>query len=136
MHVGDKTFRDFTVKLKVDLDQIKMQSYRSVYGYLSQFVKNDFLRQCFTFHPLLIGGNPFDAPSIYAMIHYLEREWGIHYVLGGTGALVAAMGQLFDEIGGKIQLNAEVDEILIENKRATGIRLKDGTIHRADNIVV
>src|SRR5688572_19929764 len=137
MHVGDKTFRDFTVKLKVDLDQIKMQSYRSVYGYLSQFVKNDFLRQCFTFHPLLIGGNPFDSPSIYAMIHYLEREWGIHYAIGGTGAIVAAMARLFAELGGTLHLNADVSEITVDGtrRRVTGIRLADGTLRAADYIV-
>src|SRR5690606_16004717 len=133
----DKPFLHFTDMLKVAPDLIKMQSYRSVYGYLSQFVKDDFLRQCFTFHPLLIGGNPFDAPSIYAMIHYLEREWGIHYVMGGTGALVQAMGKLFAELGGKVRLNTDVAEILVDNhdRRVTGIRLADGTVHTADHIV-
>ena len=106
VELADKPFLHFTDMLKVAPDLIKMQSYRSVYGYLSQFVKDDFLRRCFTFHPLLIGGNPFDAPSIYAMIHYLEREWGIRYAMGGTGAIVAAMGRLFAELGGRVHLNA------------------------------
>ncbi|HLU09443.1 MAG TPA: phytoene desaturase [Oceanobacillus sp.] len=137
VELADKPFLHFTDMLKVAPDLIKMQSYRSVYGYLSQFVKDDFLRQCFTFHPLLIGGNPFDAPSIYAMIHYLEREWGIHYVMGGTGALVQAMGKLFAELGGKVRLNTDVAEILVDNhdRRVTGIRLADGTVHTADHIV-
>ncbi len=137
VELADKPFLHFTDMLKVAPDLIKMQSYRSVYGYLSQFVKDDFLRQCFTFHPLLIGGNPFDAPSIYAMIHYLEREWGIHYAMGGTGAIVAAMGKLFAELGGKLHLNADVAEILVDDgdRRVTGIRLADGTVHRADQIV-
>ncbi|MEO8395328.1 MAG: phytoene desaturase family protein, partial [Chloroflexota bacterium] len=91
IELADQPFLHFTDMLKVAPDLIKMQSYRSVYGYASQFIKDDFLRQVFSFHPLLIGGNPFDAPSIYAMIHYLEREWGIHYAMGGTGALVAAL---------------------------------------------
>jgi len=78
VELADKPFLHFTDMLKVAPDLIKMQSYNSVYRYISQFVKNDFLRQVFSFHPLLIGGNPFDAPSIYAMIHYLERQWGIH----------------------------------------------------------
>ena len=69
------------------------------------------------------------------MIHYLEREWGIHYAIGGTGAIVNGMVKLFEELGGRIHLSTEVDEILIENKRATGVRLKDGTIHQADNVV-
>src|SRR5690606_29393899 len=81
------------------------------------------------------GGNPFDAPSIYAMIHYLERQWGIHYAIGGTGAIVAAMGRLFEELGGKIHLNAEVEEILVDGRRVKGIRLGDGTTVPADQIV-
>ena len=93
------------------------------------------MRQCFSFHPLLIGGNPFDAPSIYAMIHYLERKWGVHYAMGGTGAIVAAMGVLFAELGGKVHLNAEVAEILVEKRRVTGIRLADGTIRKADSVI-
>src|SRR5690606_4248871 len=107
----------------------------SVYRYVSQFIKDDFLRQCFSFHPLLIGGNPFDAPSIYTMIHYLEREWGIHYAIGGTGAIIAAMGRLFVELGGKIHLNAEVNEIVVEGRRVAGVRLNNGTLHRAERIV-
>ncbi len=137
VELADKPFLHFTDMLKVAPDLIKMQSYLSVYSYAAQFVKNEFLRRCFSFHPLLIGGNPFDAPSIYAMIHYLEREWGIHWIKGGTGALVAALGKVFEEIGGKIHLNAEVDEILVDeaSRRVTGIRLKDGATHHADKIV-
>ncbi len=138
VELADKPFLNFTDMLKVAPDLIKMQSYRSVYGYVSQFVKDEFLRQCFTFHPLLIGGNPFDAPSIYAMIHYLEREWGVHYAIGGTGAIVAAMGKLFTELGGRIHLNADVAEILIDKskqRRVTGIRLADGAVHSADAVV-
>ncbi|MGB7342307.1 MAG: phytoene desaturase [Phototrophicaceae bacterium] len=135
VQLADQPFLNFTDMLKVAPDLIRLQSYKSVYAYASQFIENDFLRRCFSFHPLLIGGNPFDSPSIYAMIHYLEREWGIHYALGGTGAIVNAMGQLFEDIGGTIHVNSEVDEILIDNKRATGVRLKDGTIHKADNVV-
>ncbi|MBN8638700.1 MAG: phytoene desaturase [Anaerolineae bacterium] len=137
VELADKPFLHFGDMLKVAPDLIKMQSYMSVYSYAAQFVKDEFLRRCFSFHPLLIGGNPFDAPSIYAMIHYLEREWGIHWVKGGTGALVAALGKVFEELGGKLHLNADVDEILIDDaaRRATGIRLKNGTIYTADHIV-
>jgi phytoene desaturase len=135
VELADKPFLHLTDMLKVAPDLIKMQSYLSVYRYVSQFVKDEFLRRCFSFHPLLIGGNPFDAPSIYAMIHYLEREWGIHYAMGGTGALVAAMGKLFGELGGKVQLNTEVAEILVSGRKATGVRLRDGSILKADHVV-
>jgi phytoene desaturase len=135
VELADKPFLHFTDMLKVAPDLIKMQSYLSVYRYVAQFIQDDFLRRCFSFHPLLIGGNPFDAPSIYAMIHYLERQWGVHYALGGTGAIVNAMVKLFEELGGVIHYNAEVDEILADHCRVTSIRMKDGKIHRADHIV-
>ena len=137
VELADKPFLHFSDMLKVAPDLIKMQSYLSVYAYVSQFIQDDFLRRVFSFHPLLIGGNPFDAPSIYAMIHYLERQWGVHYVMGGTGALVDAMARLFTELGGRIHLNAEIEEILVDDRahRVTGIRLADGTIHKADIVV-
>lgn len=135
IELADKPFLNVMDMVKVAPDLIKMQSYLSVYSYVSQFVEHDFLRRVFSFHPLLIGGNPFDSPSIYAMIHYLEREWGIHYAVGGTGAIIAAMGKLFADLGGKVRLNAEVEEILTEKRRVMGIRLKDGSVHKADTIV-
>jgi phytoene desaturase len=138
VELADKPFLHFTDMLKVAPDLIKMQSYLSVYSYVAQFVEDEFLRRCFSFHPLLIGGNPFDAPSIYAMIHYLEREWGIHYVKGGTGAMVAGMGRLFEDVGGKIHLNTEISEIMVDpnnQRRVTGVRLDDGTVVRADHVV-
>jgi len=136
VELADQPFLSFWDMLKVAPDLIRLRSHLSVYQYAAQFVQDEFLRQCFSFHPLLIGGNPFDASSIYAMIHYLEREWGIHYALGGTGAIVAAMGRLFEELGGRIHLNAEVEEILVNDRRqVTGLRLADGSVHPAEAIV-
>jgi phytoene desaturase len=135
VELADKPFLNFTDMLRVAPDLIRLQSYKSVYQYASQFISDEFLRRCFSFHPLLIGGNPFDAPSIYAMIHYLEREWGIHYAMGGTGAIVDAMVRLFGELGGTIRLSTEVDEILTSGRRVTGVRLKDGTVKKADHVV-
>ncbi|MDX1413955.1 MAG: phytoene desaturase [Candidatus Promineifilaceae bacterium] len=135
VELADKPFLHFADMLKVAPDLLKLQSYRSVYNYVSKFIDDEFLRRCFSFHPLLIGGNPFDSSSIYAMIHYLEREWGIHYAMGGTGALVDALVRLIQELNGRIHLNSEVAEIIIEGKRATGIRLADGTVHMADHVI-
>jgi len=135
MALIDKPFLKLTDMIKVAPDLIRLQSYRSVYGYVSQFIKDDFLRRCFSFHPLLIGGNPLDAASLYVLIHYLEREWGIHYALGGTGAIVQGFGRLLDELGVKVHLNTEVKEILVEGRKTTGIRLADGMIHKADAVI-
>ena len=136
VELADKPFLHFSDMLRVAPDLVRLQSYLSVYQYASKFIDNEFLRRCFSFHPLLIGGNPFDSPSIYAMIHYLEREWGIWYAMGGTGAIVSAMVQLFEELGGTLHLNSEVDRILTEGRRVVGVDLKSGETMRADNVVV
>ena len=135
VELADKAFLSVNDMLRVAPDLIRLKSHISVYSYVSKFIQDDFLRRCFSFHPLLIGGNPFDSSSIYAMIHYLEREWGIHYAMGGTGALVNAMVQLIEELGGKITYNTLVAEILHKDKRVTGIRLADGSVHKADHII-
>lgn len=135
VELADQPFHRLWDMIKVVPDLVRLQSYKSVYHYVAQFIDNDFLRRVFSFHPLLVGGNPFDTTSIYALIHYLEREWGVHYALGGTGSIVRALTQLIEEQGGKIYLNAEVDDILIRDGKATGIRLKDGNEHHADQIV-
>lgn len=135
VELGDVPFLKFMDMIKVAPDLIKLKSHRSVYKYVSGFIKNDFLRQCFSFHPLLVGGNPFHTTSIYALIHYLEREWGVHYVMGGTGAMVNALVRLFEELGGRLHLNTEVKEINIEGRKVTGITLANGEIREAGSVV-
>ena len=136
MQLADQPFLKVTDMLRVAPDLIKLQSYKTVYQYISQFVSDPFLRMVFSFHPLLVGGNPFETTSIYAMIHYLERHWGVFYALGGTGAIVNGLVQLFTELGGKIHLSTSIDEILIDEQRqVTGVRTADGEIHKADAVV-
>lgn len=135
LELADKPFLNIGDMLRVAPDLMRLQSYLSTYRYVSRFINDDFLRRCFSFHPLFIGGNPFDASSIYAMVHYLEREWGIHYAVGGTGAIVQAMARLFTELGGTLHLNSPVREIVIEGRRVIGVRLADGIVRRADAVV-
>lgn len=135
VELADKPFLKFWDMMKVAPDLIRLKSHQSVYKYVSQYIQDEFLRRCFSFHPLLVGGNPFDTTSIYAMIHYLEREWGVHYAMGGTGSIVKGMVKLFEDIGGRIHLNSEIDEILVKDRKVKGIRLQDGNIHNADVVV-
>jgi phytoene desaturase len=135
MALIDKPFLHVTDMLRVAPDLVRLQSYRSVYGYVSKFVKDEFLRRSFSFHPLLIGGNPLNAASLYVLIHYLEREWGVHYAMGGTGSIVNAFGRLFEELGGQVHLETEVDEIVVKNGKAVGVRLADGSEYAADAVV-
>ena len=135
IELADRPFLRFSDMLKVAPDLVRLQSYKSVYRYASQFVRDDFLRRCFSFHPLLVGGNPFQTTSIYALIHYLEREWGVHYAKGGTGALVQALIQLATELGVRFHLNSPVKEILIDRGRAQGLLLQNGNTHFGEAVV-
>jgi phytoene desaturase len=121
--------------VKIVPDLLRLESYRSVYGFVARHVQNERLRQVLSFHPLLVGGNPFQTTSIYTLIHYLEREWGVWYALGGTGAIVDAMTRLLGELGSTLRLNAEVGQILVERGRVSGVRLSDGEELAADVVV-
>ncbi|MFX1284812.1 MAG: phytoene desaturase [Promethearchaeota archaeon] len=116
-----KPFNKFTSMLKVAPSLIKLQSYRSNYKFVSKYIKNENLRMVFSFHPLLIGGNPFSVPSIYSLIQYLEKEFGVWFVRGGTNALVQALANLFEELGGKIILNSEVKKIEVKDNQVEGV---------------
>ena len=100
---------------------VRLQSQRSVYSMVASFIKDEQLRQAFSFHSLLVGGNPFQTSSIYALIHALERKGGVWFPKGGTGALVRAMVTLFEDLGGTLKLNAPVECILMEAGRAAGV---------------
>lgn len=131
----DQPFTSIWDMVKVVPQMIKLRSDRSVYKFASKFFKNEKLREAFSFHPLLIGGNPFTATSIYAMIHELEQKFGVWFAMGGTGALVKAFGDLFKDIGGEILTEGEVSEILIKDGKATGVKIKNGEIIEADAVV-
>lgn len=115
---------------------LRARAWRSVAGVVESEVRDPRIRQLLSFHPLLIGGNPYDSPSIYALIHELERRWGVWFAMGGTGALVAALAAVFQEAGGRLRLSAEVASIEIDaGGRATGVTLSSGTSLPADAVV-
>jgi len=124
--LGHVPFPDFRSMIRVAPQLIKLESYRSVYSIVSRFIKNEHLRQAFSFHSLLVGGNPFETSAIYALIHALERQWGVFFPKGGTGSLIQGMLKLFTDLGGEVRLNADVDEIVVENGRVCAVRLQSG----------
>ncbi|WP_110687721.1 phytoene desaturase [Salinicola aestuarinus] len=126
LKLGAKPFLSFRDMLKAAPQLTRLKAWRSVYSMVSSFVEDEHLRQAFSFHSLLVGGNPFSTSSIYTLIHALEREWGVWFPRGGTGALVAGMVRLFTDIGGEIELNAPVARLETEGDRLTGVTLDDG----------
>lgn len=133
--LSSQPFSRFSSMLEQAPALIRLQSYRTVYGLVSKYIKNEHLRKIFSVHPLLVGGNPYTTTSIYTLIHYLERKWGIHFCMGGTGALVDALKNLMLEEGISIRLNADVDQIIIQEGVACGVQLGTGDVIEADNVV-
>lgn len=101
-------FLRFFDMLKVAPDLAMLRADRSVYATVARFVQNEHVRQALSFHSLLVGGNPFETSSIYTLIHYLERKWGVFFPRGGTGALVQALVRLYLELGGELRLSTPV----------------------------
>jgi phytoene desaturase len=125
--LADRPFTHVWDMVKIAPDLGRLQAHRSVYQLVSKYIKDPALRQVFSFHPLLIGGNPFQSSSIYSMIHYLERRWGVHFAMGGTGAVINGLLTLFGEMGGKLRLQSRVVEILTDaGAQVQGVRLADG----------
>ena len=120
-----KPFNNIGFMLKQVPALLKLKSYQSVYKLVSSFISNDKLRKVFSMHPLLVGGNPFTTTSIYTLILFLEKKWGIHYALGGTGSIVNALEKLMLEENIKILKNSEVTEILTDNKNVIGVRINN-----------
>jgi len=119
-------FLDFRSMIRVAPQLVRLQSYRSVYAVVARFIEDPHLRETFSFHSLLVGGNPFTTSAIYTLIHYLERNEGVHFPRGGTGALVRALVELFEELGGELRLGCEIDTIETRGGRVAGLVAKDG----------
>ncbi len=114
---------------------LKLKSYKSVYALVSSFIKNEKLRRMLSMHPLLVGGNPFTTTSIYGLILYLEKKWGIHYSMGGTGNIIRGLEKLMLEEGIDIIKNSEVTEIISKSNKITGVKLNGQEIIDAENVV-
>ncbi|MDC0670847.1 phytoene desaturase [Nannocystis radixulma] len=122
----DRPFDRFGDMLKIVPDLVRLGCWRSMYEWVSRSIRDERLRQVFTFQPLLIGGNPFRAPAIYALIHWLERKWGVEFAVGGTTAIVKAMVRLLGELGVEVRVGAPVAEIEVEGGRAVAVRTEAG----------
>lgn len=139
LELGYTHFDSMTEMLRVVPDLLKLGAVRTLFSFTKRYFKSDKLRQVFSFETLLVGGNPMNVPAIYAMIHFVEKTWGIHYVKGGTGALVEGFARKHRELGGTLRLQAPVDQILVEQtpsgRRAVGVRLQSGEELHADMVI-
>jgi len=132
---GDFPFNSWADMARITPAMIRLGSYKTVYGLVASYIRDPRLRLVFSFHPLLIGGNPFTTTSIYCLIAFLERKWGVHFAMGGTGALVRGLVDLIERGGGELQCDGEVTDIIVKNRSAVGVRLASGRTIGADIVV-
>lgn len=133
--LSDQPFSSFWEMAKQIPSLVKLKSYLTVGQLVNNNLKNEFLRKAFSIHPLLVGGNPFTTTSIYALIHYLERKWGVFFCMGGTGKIVRELEKLMLNNGITIKKNTDVAKIKINNNRATGITTSTGEEIDADAVI-
>ena len=114
---------------------LKLKSYKSVYSLVSCYIKNEKLRRMLSMHPLLVGGNPFTTTSIYGLILYLEKKWGIHYSMGGTGNIINGLEKLMTEEGVELIKGREVINIISTNDKVKGVKLDNQVELNADNVI-
>ncbi len=126
LKLAEQPFDKLSEMLRIVPDLLRLGGHRSVYSLVSSYIKDDHLRQVFTFQPLLVGGNPFDVSAIYMLIHWLERKWGVMFPRGGTGALVRALIDRFTAMGGELRLSSPVSEIEVEAGKAVAVRTAGG----------
>ncbi len=133
--LGHVPFPSIGSMLAIVPELFKLKAWKSVHAHVASHVRNPKLRMALSFHPLFVGGNPFRATCIYSMIAYLERQFGVHCAIGGTGAIVNAMVKLIESQGGDVRCNSDVKQIKTNARRVTGVELKSGERIAADLVV-
>ncbi len=135
VQLADSPFDSLAQMLKLAPRLLRLRGHRSIHSLVASFVKHPHLRFALSFHPLFVGGNPFRTTAVYGLIAHLERRWGVHCAVGGTGSLVAGMADLIRGQGNQIRYHAEVAQILTRARRAVGVRLRDGERLDADVVI-
>ena len=133
--LSDVPFDKPSFMLKQIPSLFNLKSYKSVYGLVSSYIEDEKLRRLLSMHPLLVGGNPFTTTSIYGLILYLEKKWGIHYSMGGTGQIINGMEKLMNEENIKILKGFEVNKIISNKNKITGVELNNGDRIETDNVI-
>ena len=135
LDLADVPFHGVGTLIKSAPDLVRHGGYGTVYSKVKRYFSNEKLRIAFSFHPLLIGGNPFSTTAYYCLISHLERLHGVHYAMGGTGALVRGLVSLIERLGGQLLYNADVRRISVDGGRASGVELASGERLEADIVV-
>ncbi|MBS3967358.1 MAG: phytoene desaturase [Truepera sp.] len=135
MQLGFTHFGSLLDLLRVAPDLLRLDAVGNLFRFAKKYFTNPKLQQVFSFETLLVGGNPLSVPAIYTMIHFVERTWGVHFAMGGTGALVRGLEKKFLELGGQTRYGVEAARILVNDRTARGVALANGAKLAADLVV-
>ena len=135
LKLADQPFHKLSSLIKYTPDIIKLKGYQSVYQFVSSYLCHPNLRQAFSIQPLLVGGNPFNTTSIYALIHALEKKWGVFFAKGGTGEIISQLKMLMERQGVNIFLNSEIKKIVTRDRMVEGIETEEGKFYKADYVI-
>ncbi len=133
--LSDKPFSSFFFMLKQIPSLFKLKSYLTVSQLVQKYFKNPKIQSAFSIHPLLVGGNPFDTTSIYALIHFLERNWGVHFCIGGTGKIIEELKQLMIRNDVKIRLNVDIIKVNLDKKSIISVEDQYGKNYKCDKLI-
>ena len=135
IELSDMPFNKLFFMMKQFPALLNLKSYKSVYSLVSSYIKNEKLRRILSMHPLLVGGNPFTTTSIYGLILYLEKKWGIHYSMGGTGNIIKGLEKLMLEEKIEILKNSEVTSINFDKNKIKSIIINNHKELEANNVI-
>lgn len=127
--LSDRSFESMAFMFAQIPHLAKLRAWQTVWQMVCRYLKSDYLRQAFSIQPLLVGGNPFDTTSIYGLIHFLEQAHGVHFAMGGTGALVDAFEKLMVEQGIEIRLNTTVMSLPNQSNRIQSVNIQTADGH-------
>jgi phytoene desaturase len=134
-NLGRRSMHELWELIKVLPTFVRLRADRSVYAHAARRVKDEKLRMALSFHPLFIGGDPLHVTSMYILVAYLEKQFGVHYAMGGLAGMAKAMARVIEEQGGALLMNTEVDEIVLHRESVRSVRLKSGLEIGADIVV-
>ena len=133
--LGSQSFDRLGDLFKALPSMVRMKGWRSLHDMVATHLKHPKLRQAMSLQALLIGGNPFSVTCVFSLINALERRFGVHWAMGGTGALVKGLVDLIESMGGSLRTGAEVRRIEVSGGRACGVTLTNGETIAADIVV-
>lgn len=115
------------------LDEIDIG--RSLHQRLSRYFHSEELIYSMAFQAKYLGMSPWECPSLFSILSFMEHEYGIYHIVGGLYHLNDMMGQLASSMGVKIKLNHKVEKFHVEKKAIRSLKVNQRT-YKFDTFVL